>query len=322
MNKQHNEEITVAKIRTMDRFEEMQTFVRVVETGSLSAAAERIGVARSAVSRRLADLETRLGVQLLNRTTRRIRLTEVGNRFFQHCQRILAEVEESEQQISSAHGQLRGTIRIAAPLSFGNRHLAPVLDDFLKQHQELQLDMILDDRLVNLMNEGVDLAVRIGRLEDSTLIARRLAPARMVLCASPDYLQQHGEPDHPAQLTHHQGLSYSNMPESQHWAFKDGNGQTISVRLPLRLRANNGDYLLQAAIDGLGVLNSPSFIAYEAIEQGKLKPILSDFQLDDIGIYAIYPAQRHLPRRVRELIDFLVQRFGGEPYWDRCLSDD
>lgn len=304
----------------MDRFEEMHTFVRVVETGSLSAAADRLDIAKSAVSRRLAELEARLGVQLLNRTTRRINLTESGRRFYRRCQQILADLEETEQQVSSEHAQLRGTIRIAAPLSFGIQHLAPVLNDFLKEHTEVGLDLDLDDRQVNLMGEAVDLGIRIGRLEDSSLIARRLAPVKLSLCASPQYLQQNGEPRHPSELSAHTGLSYSNIPEGQQWQFRRPDGELFSVRVPHRLRANNGDVLLKAAIDGLGILASTTFIAYRAIEKGLLKPILCDYQLPPVHVYAIYPAQRHLPRRVRVLIDYLAERFGDDPYWDRNLG--
>ena len=181
----------------MDKFEEMQTFVRVVDSGSLSAAAERMEIAKSAVSRRLADLEARLGVQLLNRTTRRINLTDSGHQFYQRCLSILADLDESEQLISHENAELRGTIRIAAPLSFGIQHLSPILNDFLNEHVELNLDLSLNDRRVNLMDEGVDLGIRIGDLDDSSLIARRLAPARLILCASPDYLTKHGTPTVP-----------------------------------------------------------------------------------------------------------------------------
>ena len=306
----------------MDRFEQIQTFVRVVEAGSLSAAADRLGIAKSAVSRRLAELESRLGVQLLNRTTRRIHLTDSGRQYYQRCLNILADLEDSEQQVSSVHTELRGNIRIAAPLSFGILHLAPVLNDFLKEHNELVLDLDLNDRLVNLMDEGVDLGIRIGQLDDSSLVARRLAPARRLLCASPEYLRIHGEPSHPEALKHHRGLSYSNISDAQLWQFTRDDGSTISVRVPPRMRANNGDVLLQAAIDGLGILASTTFIAYKAIQQGRLKPILCNYELEPVGIYAIYPAQRHLPGRVRALIDYLVKRFGETPYWDQLLERD
>ena len=300
----------------MDKFEEMSTFVRVVDSGSLSAAAQRMDIAKSAVSRRLADLESRLGVQLLNRTTRRINLTESGRQFYQRCQSILAELEDSEQQLADVHTELSGTIRIAAPLSFGIQHLSPVLDDFLKDHPELNLDLNLNDHMTNLMDEAVDLGIRIGTLQDSSLVARRIAPSRLVLCASHEYLAQYGEPQHPKDLSQHKGLSYSNLPDSQLWKFTQADGIPVSVQVPSRIRANNGDVLLQAAIDGLGILASTTFIAYKAIRSGQLKPILCDYKIKDVAVYAIYPAQRHLPRRVRVLIDYLAERFGDNPYWE------
>ena len=305
----------------MDRFEEMQTFVRVVETGSLSNAAERMNIVKSAVSRRLSDLESRLGVQLLNRTTRRLHLTDSGKQFYQRCLRILADLDETEQTISSEHANLRGTIRIAAPLSFGLLHLSPVLDDFLKEHKEVNLDLDLNDRVINLMDEGFDLGIRIGQLEESSLKAKRLAPSKRILCASPEYLTQYGEPQCPEDLKDHLGLSYSNVPEGQLWQFRQSDDSSISVRVPHRMRANNGDVLLKAAIDGLGILATTTFICYQAIEQQLLKPILCDYKLHEAGIYAIYPAQRHLPGRVRVLIDFLAKRFGDKPYWDDFLDN-
>lgn len=303
----------------MNKFEEMQTFVGVVETGSLSAAADRMNIAKSAVSRRLAGLETRLGVQLLNRTTRRLSLTDSGRAYYQRCLRILADLEEAEQAVTAAHGELRGTVRLAAPLSFGILHLAPALDGFLAEHPELSLDLDLNDRAVNLLEEGVDLAVRIGRLADSSLVARRLAPVRLRVCASPDYLEAYGEPSHPEDLTAHQGLSYSHLPEGQQWQFRQKDGTWLTVRVPTRLRANNGDVLMQAAIDGLGVAVLPTFLCYRAIEAGQLRPILDDHPMHEAAAYALYPSQRHLPRRVRVLVDHLVARFGDEPYWDRVL---
>lgn len=303
----------------MDRFEELQTFVRIVEAGSLSGAAERLELAKSAVSRRLADLEARLGVQLLNRTTRRLNLTEAGRQYYRRCQRILADLAEAEQAVSREHAGLSGLLRIAAPLSFGIQHLAPALDAFLEAHPQLRLDLDLNDRTVNLMEEGVDLAIRVGRLADSSLIARRLAPARMVVCASPQYLARHGEPRHPEELGAHVGLSYSNIPEGLLWQFSGPDGVPLNVRVPYRMRANNGDVLLRAAIDGLGILESPSFICHEAIARGELSLILADYPVREESVYAVYPAQRHLPQRVRALIDFLAERFGDEPYWDRPL---
>lgn len=299
----------------MDRYAEMQTFVRVAETGSLTATAERMNIAKSAVSRRLADLELRLGVQLLHRTTRRISLTDSGRRYYQQAQRLLAELEEVEQSVASEQANLRGLLRIAAPLTFGIKHLSPLLDQFMLQHPDVHLELNLDDRTVNLLEEGLDLAIRIGMLADSSLMARRLTTVRHIICASPAYLAEHGEPMQPDDLKHHTALNYSNMPESQLWQFHLPDDKTLSVRPPVRLRANNGDVLLQAAIDGLGVLVSPDFICHHAINQGLLRPVMSNYPQADMHVYVIYPAQRHLPQRVRALIDFLVMQFAESPAW-------
>ncbi len=299
----------------MDRFEEMQTFVRVVEAGSFSGAAQRLDIARSAVSRRLADLEGRLGVQLLNRTTRSLNLTDSGRHYYRRCQRLLADLEEAEQTVSSEHAAVRGTIRVAAPLSFSVSHLAPALEPFMKAYPEIQLELELDDRRVDVIAEGVDMAIRIGKLADSTLVARRLMPVRTLLCASPAYLAQHGEPQRPEELARHQGLSYSNIPEGQLWQFQQPDGSWMTVRVPTRLRANNGDLLVRAAIDGLGIVATPDFLCQQAMEKGLLRPVLTTFPLHEAAVYALYPAQRHLPRRVRLFLDYLVESFAGSPHW-------
>jgi DNA-binding transcriptional LysR family regulator len=299
----------------MERFEAMQTFVRVVEAGSFSAAAERMAVAKSVVSRRVQELEAHLGVRLLNRTTRRLSLTESGRHYYERVLRIIAEVEETELAITSEQAELRGELRLAVPLSFGLLHLMPLLNDFIAEHPVLLLDLNLSDRQLNLIEEGVDLAIRIGRLADSTLVARRLAPVRFVVCASPDYLQRFGEPHTPDELVDHQGLLYSNIPEGVQWSFSAG-GRNRSVKVPTRLRSNNGDALLQAAINGLGITVMPSFLGYNALAQGLLRPVLTDYPVPSEAIYAIYPSQRYLPRRVRALVDLLVDRFGEQPYWD------
>ena len=296
----------------MDRFEEMHTFIRVVKAGSLSGAAERLDIARSAVSRRLADLESRLGVQLLTRTTRRINLTESGRQYYERCQRILADMEEAELAITSGDIALSGTIRIAAPLSFGISHLSPLLNAFLQQHPEVKLELDLNDRTLNFMEEDVDLAIRIGHLPDSSLVARKLASAQLILCASPAYLARHGKPTQPQDLEQHTGLTYS-YAESHYWHFEGDDGNDIAIRIHDRMRANNGDVLLKAALDGLGILMTPSFIGTEAIQQGKLIPILTDYALSAGDIYAIYPKQRYLPQRLRVLIDYLVARFKESP---------
>jgi len=292
----------------MDRFEEIQTFIKVVKAGSLSAAAERLDIAKSAVSRRLSDLEARLGVQLLTRTTRRLNLTESGRQYYQRCLTIVSDLEEAEQAITRGDIALSGTVRIASPLSFGITHLSPVLNAFLQLHPELKLDLDLNDRTLNFMEEDVDLAIRIGQLADSSLIARKLADTQLIVCASPAYLEKNGEPKVPQALEQHIGLSYS-YAESQYWHFINTDKTETAVRMNYRMRANNGDVLLKAAIDGLGIIMTPSFIGAEAIKQGQLIPILTDYTLAAGAIYAIYPKQRYLPQRIRILIDYLVERF-------------
>lgn len=304
----------------MDRLEAMRTFVKVVESGSITAAAERLGVAKSAVSRRLAELEGHLAVQLLRRTTRTLNLTETGQAFYERSVRILADVEEAELAVSEQHGTLRGRLRVAVPLSFGLAHLGPAIDAFLDAHSEVEFDLDLNDRQVDLLTEGFDLAVRIAELRDSTLIARRLAPIRHLVCASPDYLAQHGTPRTAAELADHACLVYANAPTPGVWEYVDPSGRPDQVRVKARILANNGDRLCQAAEAGHGIVLGPSFILYQAIEGGRLIPILRDHQWLNLHAYAVYPSTRHLSQRVRAFVDFLADRFAGVPYWDRCLE--
>ena len=298
------------------RLEGLEAFVTVVDTGSFSKAAERLGIARSMVSRRISELEARLGAQLLQRTTRRLSLTEEGRDFYERASRILIDLDEAEQSITTGQAALRGRLRIAAPLSFGVLHLAPALDEFARQHPELVLDIELDDRTINLVEEGFDLAIRIGHLPDSTLVARPLAPIRFAVCASAEYLRTHGEPHHPEELISHDGLVYGNLPEHLQWKFFNSEGGEVTAHPRSRLRANNGDLLLRAAIDGLGIIVTPTFISHPAIASGALIPILRHWQPQQATLYAVYASRLHLPARVRLLIEHLAQRFGDHPYWD------
>ncbi len=304
----------------MDRFETLQTFVAVVETGQFSTAAARLTCNTSVVSRRVAQLEARLGVQLLQRTTRRLSLTDAGRAFYDRAVRVLTELEEAEQSVAAVHVAFTGRMRVAAPLSFGLLHLAPIISAFLDAHPDLQLDLDLDDREVNLVEEGVDLSLRIGRLTDSSLVALPLAPIRFLLCASPGYLARHGVPQTPGDLLAHRCLIYGNMPEPQLWRFVAPGGQMETVRVPVRLRANNGDMLLAATADGIGISVQPTFIAYRAIIEGRLRPLLPGYTLPAATAYAVYPSRRFVPRRVRALIDFLSERIGDQPYWDEGLG--
>lgn len=301
----------------MNRFENMDTFIRVVEAGGISGAADRAGIAKSAVSRRLKELEEHLGVQLFHRTTRRMNLTDTGRVYYHQCVRILEDVLEAELATSQAHGTLKGKLKVALPSTFGLMHMGPAINDFLQEHPQVEFELDFNDRSVDLMQEGFDLAIRIAILPDSSLIARRLAPIQHVLCASPAYLEKHGTPQTLEELVNHRCLVYSLIRDSEHWIFSSPNGEAEKIKIPPYLKASSGEFLRCAAVDGLGIVQLPSFIVYEEIKQGKLVALLSEHMRSDLNAYAIYPQTRHLSQRVRAFVDFLVERFKGVPYWDR-----
>jgi DNA-binding transcriptional LysR family regulator len=306
----------------MDRLDSLESFVAVVEAGQFSIAAERLGVGKSVVSRRVSELEAHLGARLLQRTTRRLSLTDAGREFYPRALQLLEDLAEAEQSVSSGQQSLSGRIRLATPLTFGLLHLAPALHSYMEAHPGVILDLDMDDAQVNLIQEGVDLALRIGRLEDSSMIALPLAPIRSVIVASPDYLSRYGEPDTPEALSRHRCLCYSNLPEAQKWRLIDSAGKSSVVNVDARLLANNGDLLLASAAAGLGICLSPSFIAYRAIDEGRLQPILRDYHMPVATAYAVYPSRRFVPARVRALVAFLQQQFGDRPYWDAGLFGD
>ncbi len=301
----------------MDRFEDMSAFVAVVETGSFTAAADRLDVARSVVSRRVAGLEERLGVQLLRRTTRRINLTDSGRGFYERSAALLADLEEAESAVAQQHGELRGRLKLALPLSFGIRHMLDPLADFARRHPRVSFELDFNDRRVDLLQEGVDLALRIGHLSDSNLIARKLFDAHTVICASPGFLEEHGTPQHPEDLARLPCLVYSNLADPDRWVFRDANNRPVEVQVNVAMRASSGDFLSGAAAQGMGIVSQPSFIASDLIASGKLVALLTDYQWPVLPAYAVYPPTRHLSYRVRELIDFLADRFEGQPPWDR-----
>ena len=305
----------------MDRFENMGVFIRVVEAGSISGAADRLGVAKSAVSRRLKELEEHLGVELFHRTTRRMNLTETGRAFYHQSVRILEDVLEAEIATSQAHGTLKGSLKIALPSTFGLMHMGPAINEFSQAHPQIEFDLDFNDREVDLIQEGFDLAIRIANLPDSSLIARRLAPIQTVLCASPSYLEHMGAPQTPDDLREHQCLVYSLLRDFEYWHLTDSNGREIRTKVHPTLKASTGEFLKDAAVEGRGIILVPSFIAYKEIERGTLVPVLKDYKTPQIDAYAIYPQTRHLSQRVRAFVDFLVKRFEGTPYWDTCLKN-
>lgn len=304
----------------LDRITGMQVFVRVVSLGSFSAAARALGLSQTMVTKHIAALEERLGVTLLHRTTRRLRLTEAGERYLQSSERILAEIEEAETLAVADRVEPRGMLRLNVPLAFGMREIAPILPRFAAQHPKLTVDLGLADRVVDLIEEHWDLAIRIGRMSDSALVARKLAPLRLLVCAAPAYLKEHGTPKTVDDLRHHSCLGYtlSATVSADRWLFgKDGK---ISVPISGRMRADNGDALRLAALEGLGLIYQPTFLLADDLRAGRLRAV----QLDQPpvtfdGVFAVYPADRHPPAKVRACVDFLVEAFRGEPPWERDL---
>lgn len=299
----------------MDRLSTMETFVRVAEAGSFVAAAQRLGLSAAMVSRHVQDLEQRLGTRLLNRTTRRISLTEAGAAYFERGRQLLRELEELDLSAAREVQQPRGLLRVNAPVVFGTRHLSRLLTEYQERYPDVAIDLSLTDRFIDLVEEGADLAVRIGALTDSTLVARRLCPARLVLCASPAYLAQHGTPGSTDALASHNCLGYTYTRGGVEWELHGADGPVV---VPFRgsLRANHGEVLLQAALDGMGIILSPTFIVGEALCDGRLQQVLPRVGLTELSVYAVFPSRKFLSAKVRTFVDFLAGKFGPEPYWD------
>ena len=294
----------------MDRLDAMQLFVRVAELGSFAGAAQQLGVARSVVTRQIAGLEAHLGVKLMARSTRRLTLTSAGTAYLEKCRVILNLVEAAEIGVAEERQTPRGNIRISLPLSFGLKRLAPLLLDFSQRHPEVALDMDYSDRRVNLIEEGIDLSIRVTRRLDAGDVARRIGTSRMRVLASPDYLSRHGQPAHPAELAHHVCLGYTNAGAATTWQFVvDGQLENFPIRS--RINANNGDVLTEAAAQGLGIACQPDFIAGSFIAAGRVVEILVDYPGPELGIYAMLPSNRHIPHRVRVLMDFLAARLAS-----------
>ena len=294
----------------MDRFDAMRLFLRVAELGSFSAVALQAGVARSVVTRQIAALETHLGVKLMARSTRRLALTSAGTAYLEKCRVILNLVETAETDVAEERLTPRGTIRISLPLIFGLKRLAPLLLDFSQRYPEVGLDMDYTDRRVKLIEEGIDLSIRITRRLEPGDVARKIGTGRTGVVAAPDYLARHGRPQHPAELVNHECLGYTAAASNQAWQFMVG-GQLESFPVPSRINANNGDVLTEAAAQGLGITCQPDFITDAFIAAGRVEVILADFPIPELGIYAMLPSNRHVPHRVRVLMDFLAERLAA-----------
>ena len=303
----------------MDKLEAMNAFAKVVAAGSYAEAARRLGLTRSAVSKAVMELETLLGARLLDRTTRRVTPTEAGLAYYERCVAILAAVEETEIQVSRLHDEPKGVLKINAPMSFGTLYLGFAVAEFMARYPDLKIELMLNDRYIDPLEEGVDVTVRIGELPDSSLIARRLAPARRVLAASPDYLKRQGTPAEPEELSAHRCLTYGHMAAVHRWTLSRG-GETFSVPITSSLCSNNGDVLREAALAGNGIANLPTFIVGPDIAAKRLALVLPQTPPTELGIYALYAPNRYLAAKTRVFIDFLVERFGEKPAWDASSS--
>ena len=299
----------------MDRLAAIQVFAQVVEAGSFAKAADRLGLSTSATSRHVAELEGHLQTRLLNRTTRRVSLTESGRAFYERAVQLLGDLAEAEQEASSATVVPRGTIRLTTSMTFGVRHVAPAIAEFMARHPEVRFDVSLSDRVVDLVEEGLDLAIRIGATGGDNLVARKLGETRLVPCASPEYLAKHGAPKTPEDLARHSCLTYEYVSPRHVWHFRDRSGAERTVRVAGRLHSNNGDLLAEAAAHGAGVVFEPAFIVGAEVRAGRLVPLLQDFVPAPVPIYALYPSRKHLSAKVRRFVEFLVERFSDAQDW-------
>jgi DNA-binding transcriptional LysR family regulator len=297
----------------MDKFQEMRTFAAVVDAGSFVGGADALNMSKAATSRNISDLESRLGVRLLQRTTRRLSLTEEGTVFFARCKELLANIESAENEITSRTDEAIGLIRINAPVTFGILHLAQLWGDFKANNPKVTLDVTLGDRVIDIVEEGYDIAIRIAQLPNSTLVSRKLASTRLVLCASPIYLKKAGTPKHPSALIDHSILAYAYT--SDQWEFEHEQG-AVSVKVMPYLKTNNGDTCVAGALKHQGIILQPTFMVGASLQSGALVEILPKYKSVELGIYAVYPTRKLLSPKVRLLIDFLVESFKN-PKWSQ-----
>jgi DNA-binding transcriptional LysR family regulator len=293
----------------------MSVFVTVVAQGSFTAAAEQLQLSRASASKHITALESCLGGRLLNRTTRHISLTEAGQAYYERCKQIIEDVEEAECVVTGFSSEPRGLLRMNAPMSFGTKQFADIVANFCLAHPAIDIELTLTDRFVDVVEEGYDLVIRIAQLKESSLIARKLAPCRRVLCASPNYLKTHGRPTEPSDLKQHTCLHYAYFEDGKNWILNGPDGKH-PIRIHPKLSVNNGDALHTAAKHGLGIALLPTFIVGDALRTGELELVLSDYQSTEINIYAMYASRLHLSAKVRTFIDFAVEQIGEQPLWD------
>jgi DNA-binding transcriptional LysR family regulator len=299
----------------VDKLASIRAFTKVVEQGSFSTAGRELRLSRSAISKYIRELEEELGVQLLNRTTRSASPTENGQAYYERCVAILAELEEADLVVSRLQEEPRGVLRINAPMSFGTLHLGRAIADFMAKYPELKINLVLSDELIDPVQEGFDVTLRIAELGASSLIARKIVPANRVLCASPAYLARRGTPQHPRDLRSHDCLTYGHLATGNQWKLTGPDGDHW-VQIQGTLCTNNAEILKDAALKDCGVALLPTFIAGADLQQGGLVGIMPDYKAPAASLHAIYPQTRHLSVKVRLFIDFLIERFGNRPYWD------
>jgi len=314
------------KGRAMDVFASVKAFVAVADKGGFAKAAREAGAATSSIMRQVDALEEHLGAILLNRSTRSVTLTPAGEAYYAQAVRIVSDLDEANRSVSELHGPPRGLLRVSLPVAFARLHVAPIVPEFIKSYPGIELELLMTDSFVNLVEDRVDLAIRIGSLESSSLIARRLAPHRRVLCASPDYIRTHGEPRAPADLAKHNCLTFSYSTGDRTWRFAKS-GRDEQVRVRGNLRANHSETLREAALAGLGLILMPTWLIGGEVKHGRLRAVLAEWQAEvgrqsaasrqERGIYALYLAERRASAKVHAFTEFMIKRFGSPPYWDR-----
>ena len=303
----------------MEEFGAIPVFVAVVENGGFSAAARGLGVSKSAVSKRINRLEAHLGVRLLYRTTRKLSLTEAGERYFEHAVEAMKFADQAEAAVTELQGEPQGKLRISSPMSFGRLHVAPMIPQLMQRYPKLHIDLVMDDRRVDLVAAGFDVAIRShsGTIPDSTMIARQLAPLRQVLCASPGYLERHGLPATPAELSGHNCVLYSYSRDTNEWTLSR-EGVPASVQVSGNYQVNNSEALLEAIREGIGIGRLPTFVAGPDLKSGRLVKLFESYRIPDQEFYAVFPQREYLPAKVRAFLDFAIEYFGGDqPYWDK-----
>ncbi|PMS17826.1 LysR family transcriptional regulator [Trinickia dabaoshanensis] len=304
----------------MDRLTSLGVFVAAVEEGSFAAAARRFGLSAAMAGKHVSAIESELNARLLQRTTRRLSLTDTGQTYYERCKQILEAFDEANREASDSQGTARGVLRVAAPVTFGAMHLGEVLARYVEDHPQVNVEVLLGDRYVDLIEAGVDVAIRIGRLQDPALVTRRLAPCRMVVCASPAYLERHGAPRKPGDLLRAPRLAFSEAVSAGDWTLFDAKNRAHIIDGPCRIAANNTQMLLAAALAGAGIAYGPSFVFGEHLRRGELVPLLPAYRATELAIQAVYPSARRIPLKVRRFVDYLTEAFGDEPPWDRMAK--